>query len=475
MEYFGASGFRLGKEKKMKGLFCCIFIGVFLCLPAFALSLQFTEAPAGDLEIASKIRFAWAADQQDVQYRYKLDMPGDWMGGISYNVNKWSNWGDYGSIVYDDFIAEGSYTFTVEARTQDGQTAKVARTFRMHFVMPDIRDQGIKINWSRVQQAGSQKEKYQILAEEYHKSYLTWNQIYENERRVLKASWSGDQLISIFEGVIVDKGADELLAWADKGVAASLSKIMAPKTLYDIVKQFGLNVVLMYRNQKTNIAAFSAITSYWAWKGYEKLASQAEAYNRAQTNSYLGGFSGTIALSEQFNNLSESSWISNKKFSINNGIMKCVGAKRSDDCSIESTSSWGPGIEIEGQVKISGGCNCGMVGMRFGQTSYNTYYDLRLNCDGWGRDCASLSLRDLNSGSTNNYISEKYPLQCLTWYKFILIWETDRVNIGIFDKIGTFLKEFSAVGNFSRAGKIVLLGYDCDGGSAFDSLTIKKR
>ena len=253
----------------------CALLAALPCLAASALNLHFKEVPPRDMEIASTVRLAWGAGSPLATYRFKLDAPGDWLGGFRYNLNKWSEWGDVRSITYEDFVLEGPYTFTVECRGDGGQTEKISASFSLHFVMPAVMDEGITIDWAKVGRGRTTRERFELLAGEYHQAYLTWSRVYEGERRALKQSWSSDELVQNFSKIIVGKGNSELLKWADKGVAARVSRILAPKMLYDILRQTGVTLVLIYRNQRTNAAAFKTISSYWAWQGYEALAKQA--------------------------------------------------------------------------------------------------------------------------------------------------------------------------------------------------------
>ena len=234
--------------------------------------LWFEKNPKKENQLANLIEISWESNKRNIEYRYKIDMPGDWTGGIRYAYQKWSDWGNYTSIQYKKFIIDGKYTFVVEAR--DRNTNKKIRKsidFNVNFVMPEIYDKGINIDWNKVNAQNSQKKKYKVLSQEYRDAYRIWSQIYESERRILNISYSGDKIINDISGEIVGKGQDLLLNWADKKIAASLSRILWPKLLYDIVKQAGLDFVLIYQNIKTNEAAFKMVTCYWAAESYQRL------------------------------------------------------------------------------------------------------------------------------------------------------------------------------------------------------------
>lgn len=243
--------------------------GILSAQPA----VRFTQTPDPENDIATTIMLSWEADEAEVEFRYKLDVPGDWLGGIKYAQDKWSEWGDWRNITYNDFILEGRYNFVVEARKDANSTvSRISTAFSVHFFMPKIFEEAVSIDWRLINAASTHREKLALLANEYKQAYEMWMQKYEAERRALDLTWSGDEFVEKMAAPIVGKASSSLLQWADVGVAASLNKILLPKVLYDIIKQGGLDLVLIYRNVRTNTAAFSALNAYWAWKGYERLA-----------------------------------------------------------------------------------------------------------------------------------------------------------------------------------------------------------
>jgi len=238
-------------------------------------NVWFTQTPPDENDIAIKMTIAWRSDEPDAEYRYKVDMPGNWLGGSKSDYQNWSAWGGWTDITYSDFIQEGKYTFVLEARLRGtGSIRRISTEFNVHFVMPEIYEIPTRIDWAKVNAAKDKFRKYRSLAEEYRHAYDIWIRAYDIERRALDLTWSGDQFIHALSGEVLGKGQRMLLDWADNGVSATVSKILSPKALYDIVKQAGLNLVLIYRNAMANKTAFSALGAYWAWKGYEELARE---------------------------------------------------------------------------------------------------------------------------------------------------------------------------------------------------------
>lgn len=134
------------------------------CSVTAAPILALRTAPPPEGLIGNVIRADWSSSDGEVQFRFKLDAPGDWMGGLRYALNKWSTWGDWKSVHYSDFVLGGTYILTVEARDKQGEVARIASKTKLQFVEPTVRDAGIKIDWARVRNAGSNKDKYQVLA-----------------------------------------------------------------------------------------------------------------------------------------------------------------------------------------------------------------------------------------------------------------------------------------------------------------------
>jgi|GEM_PF-2997387 len=236
---------------------------------AFSSELRFARAPLTENEIGDTIHLEWTSGVPNAEFRYKLDMPGDWMGGIRYARNKWSPYSTVRQVTFRDFVLEGDYTFTVEDRIGE----KITSRFRMNFVMPDILEEAASIDWNRVRAAPGRAEKFRVLSAEYGQACSAWTARYEAEARKLRLSSDMGEIQRAVSASVVGGGQTLLLRWADQEVSATLGKILAPKLLSDIVNQIGVDFVLLYRNRQTNRAAFSAITACWAAEGYRRLAA----------------------------------------------------------------------------------------------------------------------------------------------------------------------------------------------------------
>jgi Mg-chelatase subunit ChlD len=215
------------------------------------------------------------------QYRYKLDVPSDWTGGLIYAYNQWTDWldGSDGHIVFKNFNIEGDYKFVIEFKaTKNNKTiARGEKVFKVYLEYPEIEEAELLIDYNKIILAGDMKERYKIAAQEYKKSYLAWNQRFEYQYKLLKLSASIDfidELVKI--GVeeltwkFVEEGIKSNSASAlAKGATTWLQKVFLPITVYDIIKQCGVNLILIYRNIQANKASIMTAASYKLWKYFE--------------------------------------------------------------------------------------------------------------------------------------------------------------------------------------------------------------
>lgn len=250
----------------------------FTCPPGHAVALKFTSAPPPSAEIATPIHISWTSDAQSVSYRYQLKMPGDWKYGARYLLHRWSEWGNTASVLFKDFVLEGDYEFTVEAKDAQGQTVERTVKFHLDFVDPTLWDQGIHIDWPKVNAAKTDHEKYVLLAEEYRQAYEVWMTEYRNQLRALHATTSPHELVSAIASPLLGEETDLLVRAASNHLPLRAKLIVKSAKLYEFVmnasKQVALDTILVYRNVNANRAAFSAITAYWAWQGYKRLATK---------------------------------------------------------------------------------------------------------------------------------------------------------------------------------------------------------
>lgn len=222
------------------------------------------------------------------EYKYKLDVPGDWLGGIRYNINKWSNWieGNSNNIIYSDFIVEGNYTISVQCRNRNtGRTSRIeSASFNITWEYPEIVEEAFSINWGKVHRAESEYEKYKILAEEYKNAHLMWNQKFEFELHRLRATVSPTEFYKTIGLALGEEGLLKLVERASVQTAKNLSDFLLPKTIYEIIKQGMVALVLIYRNYEANKASSMAVISYYAWKGFEEKAEKLENENEFLSN-----------------------------------------------------------------------------------------------------------------------------------------------------------------------------------------------
>jgi hypothetical protein len=213
--------------------------------------------------------------EYQLQTRYKLDVPGDWMGGIKYNINKWTDYidGNTGRLLFSDFIIEGTYKISVQCRnTLTGQESKVfSKTFHLFWEYPEIQEEAFTIDWNKVNNAINEQEKYRILAEEYKQSYLMWNQKFQYELNVRNATISSDELIEMYAlNVGQELTEDALISLLKKSSQNVIKQILLPKNVYDMIKLGAVDIILIFRRYHIDKALNMASTSYKAWKLFEE-------------------------------------------------------------------------------------------------------------------------------------------------------------------------------------------------------------
>lgn len=239
-------------------------------------AIRFTSKPATQVEIATVVHIGFTSDDTAAQYRYKLDVPNDWLAGVQLYRNKWSTWGAAANIRYSDFIYEGNYTLTVEAKGKGG-TSSASATWRHYFVMPKIMQAAMTIDWKKVQAEKKQSRQFRILAAEYDQMRAAWERQFQGELRALRVTMTPREMLDEVCGTLLEEGSWQLLDAVKFKTPPMVSKVLVLGDLYAIVKQFGISAVMVYRNSRANQAAFTAIAAGWASKGYLDLAKQYES------------------------------------------------------------------------------------------------------------------------------------------------------------------------------------------------------
>ena len=257
--------------------------------------VQFTMVPPARVLLATPTRFVWQGGSPGLEYRYRLDVPGDWKAGIRYILNKWAPWGASQSITYSDFIVAGIYTFSVQAQDpRTGRESQVAAyRFSVYFQMPELFEEAVNIDWARARRAPTKKQQYEILAQEFKAAHLAWMQKFEYQQRLLKNTVNPKWFVETLIPVPTEEATGRLLEWADKGVALTVNRILAPQTLYNLLQVAGVDLILIFRRAETNKAASMALLTYYAWKGYDRLAQRTPVGGLPVYGDYGGpGFTG---------------------------------------------------------------------------------------------------------------------------------------------------------------------------------------
>ncbi len=238
-------------------------------------ALRFTQLPRPNVEAGEAIVIAWQGASAVIETRYRLLLPhSQALYGVRAGQAAWSEWSSLtsASVSYSGFVVEGEYAFAVAGRKADGTTEQISTTFSVHFVMPATYDAAIRIDWNVIRQASSKAERCDRLAAAYRQQASVYRSLYDYRRRLLKLTVSPDELITSFAEVTVDESLSQLLEWADRGVAVTTGKILLPKLMYDVLKGGSLDLILVFRNVETNMAALGLITAEWAASAYQKCA-----------------------------------------------------------------------------------------------------------------------------------------------------------------------------------------------------------
>ena len=248
------------------------------------LPVTFNQAIPPRVKLLETVTISFKVDQSRVSaYRFKLDVPGDWTGGIKYAIFKWSDWtNDTGqSISYSAFEKEGTYKFTVEFRDKSsGRTRKIVKEFQVYWEYPEIRFEAIDIDFHYIRRAPDEKEKYRRAAEEYKKAYDMWMRKFEYEYKMLRLTGNtAEELVQAVSAGIVKKSAH--VALANVNAPPVFGHLLSGLTLYSIIKEGYITLATVYRNIEANKAASMAIVTHALyliyWGKFENTAqSQSE-------------------------------------------------------------------------------------------------------------------------------------------------------------------------------------------------------
>ena len=218
--------------------------------------IVFTSSIPARIKLIENVNFNFTVDTKLIaNYRYKLDVPGDWLAGLSWSLLKWSDWQTNAglNVSYSNFVSEGKYTFVIEYyKKNSSKSEQIIKEITAYWEYPEVREEAFQIDWSKVNVTKTQKEKCKVLAAEYKKCYEIWHAKWVYDYNLLKGTTSESEIINKLSTIIINKGRDGLLKWADKATANIVSKILLPKLIYDIIKEGSIDLILVYRNINTN-------------------------------------------------------------------------------------------------------------------------------------------------------------------------------------------------------------------------------
>ncbi|MEW6653399.1 MAG: hypothetical protein AB1394_08015 [Bacteroidota bacterium] len=278
---------------KLCFLFTLLFVKVFIAQNTFVrIDLSQTKYRLFDPVV---IDFSFQPASSNTQYRYKLNVPSDWLGGIKYAANKWTEWqnGSSGHVVYSNFKIEGKYKFFVEFRDANNTRFKSSslKEFNMYLEYPEIQYAELNIDLNRINAESDINKKYSIAAEEFKKSYLAWYKKYEYQFKLLKLTSEPNSFFNTIASTTVEetawKAAEEIVKSGSKSVLAKgavpwLQKVFLSKTIYDIVKEFSVTTILLFRNYEANKALIMEAINYRLWKYFEERAKQVLKENKSE-------------------------------------------------------------------------------------------------------------------------------------------------------------------------------------------------
>lgn len=244
---------------------------VLFCLLTFTLVAQpikFTSEVPNRVRLLDKVFFSASVDQQIVEkYRFRLVIPGAWRGGLKYAWESWSDWysNNKFSVLFSNFVEEGTYKFVVEYRKRGKIfTDKIEIKFEAYWEYPEIRKEGLTIDYNWINSAKSEKEKYLRASEEYKKAYNLWYKKYLYETKALKLTQSPVELLEGLAKTVVIKGTGAAVVAAGAPLIAISG--LTGYSIAGLIKQGYTSLILIYRNIQANQAASMAAISKAAYE-----------------------------------------------------------------------------------------------------------------------------------------------------------------------------------------------------------------
>ena len=241
--------------------------------------IQFNSPIPARVKLKTPVVFDFTVDSRRASaYRYKLQMPIDWTGGLKYMLQSWSNWhyNNGQSITFDQFNQQGEYTFKIEYKDQNGKKHSLDRHFEVYLEMPVVEYEDLNIDFRYINAASTEKEKYRRAAEELDAAYKMYYKKYEYQVKSLHLTQSPEDMLKVILGAPAQELAqltipnqplvqgnskaaqaalDKAFLKGDKLAARTfMKKLLAPLTVYNIIKQGATTLILLYRNVEANKA-----------------------------------------------------------------------------------------------------------------------------------------------------------------------------------------------------------------------------
>lgn len=210
-------------------------------------------------------------------YRYRLEIPGEWKAGLRHMTDRWSDWkqGRGESISYSDFFEEGEYTFAVEYVLDDGSRAVFEHVFEVFWEYPEIIQESLTIDLSSLPRSASSKERMAFASRELNEACSYWHDRFEysfsrlrNEPNPLAFakifSLMSQEGLSAIYNLELDSFSSYIQASGSSGAGSSAyvlgaKSILSAAQIYSLIKEGHDALVLVMRNKEANKAAAMSI------------------------------------------------------------------------------------------------------------------------------------------------------------------------------------------------------------------------
>ncbi|HET55638.1 MAG TPA: hypothetical protein ENN33_10540, partial [Ignavibacteria bacterium] len=175
--------------------------------------IQFLTNIPNELGTDQTLQIIFTADQSIVQeYRYKLQVPFSWKGALSYAMNTYTEWRNYGTetVTYKNFTAEGEYEFIVEYKTWTNTKSSISKKIKI--TKSKIEYQGQQTNYS--QSNLSANSEIRIKSYECSNSYIV----------LIPHSYRKENIISgLTEAAVSDLTVGKFVSFVGSSLGLSIS------------------------------------------------------------------------------------------------------------------------------------------------------------------------------------------------------------------------------------------------------------